>query len=616
MPKEIRKRDGRVVPFDAGKIRAAIEKALKAVGGNTDAAKGLADATVKMVEQNTGSETPTVELVQDAVEKTLIANGEAEAAKAYILYRRERADVRAAKKLIGVSDDLKLSVNAACVLERRYLVKDDRGVVVETPGAMFRRVAHAVAQADANYGTASDVEKAEEEFYELMTRFEFLPNSPTLMNAGTEMGQLSACFVLPVEDSIEGIFRSVGEMALIHQSGGGTGFSFSRLRPKGDMVRSTHGVASGPVSFMSVFDSATEVIKQGGRRRGANMGILHVSHPDIMEFITSKVGGERLRNFNISVAVDDAFMAALAAGSDYKLVNPRNGETTAVMKASDIFSAIVTAAWQCADPGLVFIDEINRHNQTPAAGRIEATNPCGEQPLLPYESCNLGSVNLALMVRDGGIDYERLERVIRSGVHFLDNVIDVGAFPLDRVREATRENRKTGLGVMGWAEMLIQLGIPYDSDEALKAALVSGQGEGYDGASFVAVQQWVHDLDAFQAKPASEQDNIIGRRKSDNEELEDAPESAHVKRTAQEDFVPEAFVLRRSMPWTCGMESGLVFVAFGRSFDAFEAQLIRMVGAEDGITDAVFTFTRPISGSYFWCPPIRDGHLDLSALDV
>ena len=470
MPKEIRKRDGRVVPFDAGKIRAAIEKALKAVGGNTDAAKGLADATVKMVEQNTGSETPTVELVQDAVEKTLIANGEAEAAKAYILYRRERADVRAAKKLIGVSDDLKLSVNAACVLERRYLVKDDRGVVVETPGAMFRRVAHAVAQADPNYGTASDVEKAEEEFYELMTRFEFLPNSPTLMNAGTEMGQLSACFVLPVEDSIEGIFRSVGEMALIHQSGGGTGFSFSRLRPKGDMVRSTHGVASGPVSFMSVFDSATEVIKQGGRRRGANMGILHVSHPDIMEFITSKVGGERLRNFNISVAVDDAFMAALAAGSDYKLVNPRNGETTAVMKASDIFSAIVTAAWQCADPGLVFIDEINRHNQTPAAGRIEATNPCGEQPLLPYESCNLGSVNLALMVRDGGIDYERLERVIRSGVHFLDNVIDVGAFPLDRVREATRENRKTGLGVMGWAEMLIQLGIPYDSDEALKAA--------------------------------------------------------------------------------------------------------------------------------------------------
>ncbi len=470
MPTEICKRDGRVVPFDTGKIRAAIEKALKAVSGDASAAKSLADSTVKLVERNTGAETPTEECVQDAVEKTLIANGEAEAAKAYILYRRERAEVRAAKKLIGVSDDLKLSVNAACVLERRYLIKDDRGDIVETPGGMFRRVARAVAQADVNYRSAADAEKAEEEFYELMTRFEFLPNSPTLMNAGTEMGQLSACFVLPVEDSIEGIFRAVGEMALIHQSGGGTGFSFSRLRPRGDMVRSTHGIASGPVSFMSVFDSATEVIKQGGRRRGANMGLLHVSHPDIMEFITSKVGGSGLRNFNISVAVDDPFMAALAGGNDYELVNPRSGEVTVVMKAADIFSAIVTAAWQCADPGLVFIDEINRHNQTPGLGKIEATNPCGEQPLLPYESCNLGSVNLSLMVRDGKTDYERLGRVIRSAVNFLDNVIDVGAFPLDEVRGATRANRKVGLGVMGWAEMLIQLGIPYDSEEALETA--------------------------------------------------------------------------------------------------------------------------------------------------
>jgi len=468
MPKEIRKRDGRVVPFDSAKIRAAIAKALMAVGRDTSPAANLTNATIQLLGQNAGSATPTVEQVQDAVEKTLIANGEAEAAKAYILYRRERSDIRTAKRLIGVCDDLKLSVNAARVLERRYLIKDERGNVVETPGEMFRRVAHAVAQPDTDYVSDAEVHEAEEEFYDVMTRLEFLPNSPTMMNAGTPMGQLSACFVLPVEDSIEGIFRAVGEMALIHQSGGGTGFAFSKLRPKGDIVRSTHGVASGPVSFMRVFDIATDVIKQGGRRRGANMGILHVSHPDIMEFITSKVGGDRLRNFNISVAVDDAFMQALYAGSNYNLVNPRSGAVAATVKAADIFSTIVTAAWQCADPGLVFIDEINRFNQTPRIGRIDATNPCGEQPLLPYESCNLGSVNLALMLRDGKIDYERLERTVKTAVHFLDNVIDASKFPLEEVRRATLANRKIGLGVMGWAEMLIQLGVPYDSEEALR----------------------------------------------------------------------------------------------------------------------------------------------------
>jgi len=468
MPKEIGKRDGRVVPFDSAKIRAAIAKALMAVGRDTSPAANLTNATIQLLGQNAGSATPTVEQVQDAVEKTLIANGEAEAAKAYILYRRERSDIRTAKRLIGVCDDLKLSVNAARVLERRYLIKDERGNVVETPGEMFRRVAHAVAQPDTDYVSDAEVHEAEEEFYDVMTRLEFLPNSPTMMNAGTPMGQLSACFVLPVEDSIEGIFRAVGEMALIHQSGGGTGFAFSKLRPKGDIVRSTHGVASGPVSFMRVFDIATDVIKQGGRRRGANMGILHVSHPDIMEFITSKVGGDRLRNFNISVAVDDAFMQALYAGSNYNLVNPRSGAVAATVKAADIFSTIVTAAWQCADPGLVFIDEINRFNQTPRIGRIDATNPCGEQPLLPYESCNLGSVNLALMLRDGKIDYERLERTVKTAVHFLDNVIDASKFPLEEVRRATLANRKIGLGVMGWAEMLIQLGVPYDSEEALR----------------------------------------------------------------------------------------------------------------------------------------------------
>jgi ribonucleoside-diphosphate reductase alpha chain len=468
MPKEIRKRDGRVVPFDAAKIRVAIEKALTSVGRDTAPAANLTSATLQLLEKQIGAEAPTVEQVQDAVEKTLIANGQPEAAKHYILYRRERSDIRAAKRLLGVSDDLKLSLNAVRVLERRYLIKDERGSVVETPGAMFRRVAHAVAQPDTNYTTDLRGHETEEEFYDAMTRLEFLPNSPTLMNAGTPMGQLSACFVLPVEDSIEGIFRAVGEMALIHQSGGGTGFSFSRLRPRGDIVRSTHGVASGPVSFIRVFDVGTDVIKQGGRRRGANMGILHVSHPDIMEFIHSKVSGERLKNFNISVAVDDEFMKAVESGGNYDLINPRNGEVASTVKAADIFSAIVTSAWQCADPGMIFLDEINRRNQTPFVGAIEATNPCGEQPLFPYESCNLGSVNLAVMLRDGKIDYEKLARAVNTAVHFLDNVIDASKFPLDEVRKATHANRKIGLGVMGWAEMLIQMGVPYDSEDALR----------------------------------------------------------------------------------------------------------------------------------------------------
>ncbi|MDO8724482.1 MAG: adenosylcobalamin-dependent ribonucleoside-diphosphate reductase [Candidatus Methanoperedens sp.] len=357
-----------------------------------------------------------------------------------------------------IRDELKLPINAVRVLKKRYLLKDDLGNTTETPLELFRRISKAVA-----FDPGS-----EDEFFNILSNLEFLPNSPTLMNAGTDIGQLSACFVIPVEDSLESIFDAVKDMALIQQSGGGTGFSFSHLRPKGDIVRTTHGVASGPVSFMRVFDTTTDVIKQGGKRRGANMGILRADHPDIIEFITAKTKEGNLANFNISVAVDDKFMNAVKENIEYELINPRNNEPVKKVRAREIWNLIITMAWKTGDPGIVFIDEINRRNPTPHVGMMESTNPCGEVPLLPYESCNLGSINLAKMVKDGTIDLEKLEKTINIGVKFLDNIIDVNKYPLSQIEAITKANRKIGLGVMGFADMLVQLGIPYNSEEALK----------------------------------------------------------------------------------------------------------------------------------------------------
>ncbi len=369
---------------------------------------------------------------------------------------------------------LNLSDNARIVLERRYLARDDSGTPVETPEQLFRRVANNIAQAEAAYNTGN-VDKAvgawEARFLTLMESLDFLPNSPTLMNAGRDIQQLSACFVLPVPDSIEGIFEAIKQTAVIHQSGGGTGFSFSRLRPKGDRVRSTMGVASGPVSFLKVFDAATEAIKQGGARRGANMGILAVNHPDIEEFIGLKSDMRTLTNFNISVAITEEFMRAVEGDEEYDLVNPKDGTVAGRRRARHIFDLIVSNAWKNGDPGIVFLDRIDRDNPTPRLGHIESVNPCGEQPLLPYESCNLGSLNLARFVRTDGehrrLDWERLAEVIPQCVRFLDNVIDMNQYPITDIEAATRATRKIGLGVMGWHDALFELRIPYNSEDAL-----------------------------------------------------------------------------------------------------------------------------------------------------
>lgn len=527
MIENVVKRDGSIAPFDIKKIINAIYKALKSVGSEDYiTSKKLAEKVLKKL-QTENITTPKVEEIQDIVEEVLMLEGFTKVAKAYIIYREKRKLIREIKKSYGVKDDLKHSINAVKVLENRYLLKNEKGEIIETPRQMYERVSKYIALIDILYidqvfdknagqkiweledmeSNLSSVDynmlkhaysslnnekkmklpfakvleilnEREDEildttvkFYNLMSQKYFMPNSPTLMNASTNIGQLSACFVIPVEDTMDGIFDAVKNAALIHKSGGGTGFSFSRLRPAGDLVGSTKGVASGPLSFMRIFDVATDVIKQGGKRRGANMGILRVDHPDILDFITSKDSDNKIfSNFNISVAVTDEFMNALFSNSQYNLYNPRDRTVVRTESAKKVWDLIISQAWKTGDPGIIFIDEINRKNQTPALGAIESTNPCGEQPLLPYESCNLGSINLSPMVVDGKIDWEMLRYVVREAVHFLDNVIDSNKFPLKSIEEQTKRTRKIGLGVMGFAEMLLKLNIPYDSEEALEKA--------------------------------------------------------------------------------------------------------------------------------------------------
>lgn len=369
---------------------------------------------------------------------------------------------------------LVLSENAKRVLERRYLKKDPQGRIVETPQAMFRRVAKHIASAESKYGDAARVKKVEEMFYEIMTEFKFLPNSPTLMNAGRRLGQLAACFVLPIEDSMEGIFEALKNAALIHKSGGGTGFSFSRLRPSKSIVGTTGGVASGPVSFMKIFNTATEQVKQGGTRRGANMSILRVDHPDIMEFIYCKQNNQDLNNFNISVGVTDAFMDSVRNNTSYPLWDPRDNKKSGELNGAEVYQAMVKQAWENGDPGVIFLDRINKDNPTPELGEIESTNPCGEQPLLPLEACNLGSINLAKFVTENGegptVDYEGIKETIWTAVRFLDDTIDVSKYPLPEIDKMVKANRKIGFGVMGFSDMLYQLRVPYNGERALELA--------------------------------------------------------------------------------------------------------------------------------------------------
>ena len=486
-PAKVKKRDGSIVKFNKAKIQDAVQKAALEVLGQKQKAstvsRRVTEVVVGLISQQYKGRIPDIENIQDAVEAVLMSEGYSHIAKSYILYRENRSQLRLAKSALGLKDDLKLPVNTMEVLRKRYLLKDEKRNVIETPSELFRRVAHHVAQAEDNFKSRCKTEDVEEKFYQMMRNLEFMPNSPTLMNAGTSLGQLSACFVIPVEDSIEGIFTALSNMARIHQTGGGTGFSFSNLRPKSDIVRSTKGQASGPVSFMSIFDKATGVIVQGGRRRGANMGILRCDHPDIIDFIEAKTQPGMFSNFNLSVGVTDKFMRAVRQDRDFNLVNPRTAKSVRKLKARALFDLIVNAAWRTGDPGLVFLDEINRRNPTPLIGQIEATNPCGELPLLPYESCNLGSINLARMVKpDSGasstnksqrahrVHWQKLREIVRWAVRFLDDVIDVNNYPLEQTKRITRANRKIGLGVMGFADMLIKLGIRYNSPQAVKFA--------------------------------------------------------------------------------------------------------------------------------------------------
>jgi ribonucleoside-diphosphate reductase alpha chain len=475
---KIRKRDGRLVEFSLTHIADSIFKAAQSVGGeDRELSVSLAHEVIRNLNHNFEGKIPSTEKIQELIEKLLIEKRHIKTAKAYILRqhskneeRKHHAELVGEKKL---GDNLDFSSQATRILERRYLLKDSEGNLVESPKEMLRRVANNLAQADAAYGANEEkIKEIEEEFYSIMVELKFLPNSPTLMNAGTKTQQLSSCFVLPISDTMESIFASLSNAAVIHQRGSGTGFSFSRLRPKGDKVGKHVGVAAGPIAFMNVYDSALEVIKQGGIRPGANMAVLRVDHPDIIRFIEAKRDKKSLSNFNISVAVTDNFMRAVESDRDYFITNPRTGNYVGKLRARDVFAVITQNAWKTGDPGLIFIDEINRKHPAKHLGEIETTNQCGEAPLLENEGCVLGSLNLNKFVNseNNNLQWDKLAQTINTSVHLLDNVIDMNGYPIPEVEEQTKNTRKFGLGMMGFADVLCKLKIKYNSEEGLEFA--------------------------------------------------------------------------------------------------------------------------------------------------
>lgn len=474
----IKKRSGAIAPLNQDKITSALSKAFFAAGKeNMSLALKISDKVIERLiqerEAHPEDSIPTVEHIQDIVEEELMKAGETKTAKSYILYRQKRTEERDLKRtMLGMPVDTKVGINQLRVLKERYLLRDEMGKVKETPEQLWRRVADNIAQAELLHGATQETAQAwSDKFVTLMENMEFMPNTPTLMNAGTPIQQLSACFVLPVEDSIESIYETMKHQAMIHQSGGGTGFSFTRLRPKGSMVKSTKGVATGPVGFMSVYNASTEIIKQGGKRRGANMGILRVDHPDIREFIHCKDDITKINNFNISVALTEKFMEAVEKGEDFDLIDPHTKLPVRKENAAALFEELVTSAWKSGDPGIIFIDRINRDNPVPHIYEIEATNPCGEQPLGPYDSCNLGSINLAKYVTSQGeVMWNELRETIRTSVRFLDNTIDMNKYVIPQIEKMNKGNRRIGLGVMGWSDMLFKLNIPYNSEEGCEYA--------------------------------------------------------------------------------------------------------------------------------------------------
>ena len=469
---KIIKRDGSKVKFEEAKITRVILKAFKATEEVEEEkqkkeAQRLTKVVVNILSKGINGDLPTVEQVQDVVEQVLMAASYFETAKAFIIYREKQQTVRVAKRVLGVEDDLGLSVNQLKVLENRYLRHDEYGKTIETPKKLFKRVARAVASQEEK----SKRKAWRERFYEVMSEMEFVPAGGYLRSAGTKRPTIANCFVLPVEDDMEGIFDAIKWLALVQQAGGGTGFNFSKLRPKGDFVKSSGGFSTGPISFMKVFDAATAQVMQGGYRMGANMGILNVNHPDILEFIHCKTEEGEISNFNISVGITDEFMKAVKGNKKFKLRNPRTREVVQTIEAKSLFNQMVSLAWRTGDPGMVFLDKINKNNPVlKTLGKLEATNPCGEQPLHPFDVCNLGSVNLAKMVTGKRVDWGNLERAVRVGVRFLDNGVDLSRYPIKQIQRMAKANRRIGLGVMGFADMLYQLGIGYNTDKGVRLA--------------------------------------------------------------------------------------------------------------------------------------------------